>query len=489
MKVYEATLFLRRKDLALNTGSDPGQDSGGPLLIDLSDIQALKNCVDLPNTLFQAEDIFIRQRVEPVQSVLDTWIKGAKAQVNGQDIPFSQIISWCQETASKEDRDKLRKEARSLCRFLAPFSHATWKALLECVENELGYPDYLSFCRKKRRGSFLEYPGPALDFLELSRETYFPAMERWLKSMNYSIGTADANRFDAIYLLGMRYLDHLFPMEMKGTRGTRIFLEFFKGMFPEGGKINFHVSGEKGRQAYCIPVEIPGEIHVLTGPIYGWQDLEALFHEFGHAVFFSCNNPDLDPEEKDYFQSAALSECFAFLFQLLSMSRKFLRDVLKIEDETAEVLEAVQTLKFLTLSRRYASKTFIEHENFRMERVSHGQALYAESMKKYTGFFYDPETYLFDLMPDFYSVDYFEAFLGAFILKDFLERSWGHRWFSNPHAVSLLRSWWQDGNRHALSDFIEERMGRRLDGNLMVDSAKNIPEDLFHNVKKMAQIV
>ncbi|RUM90080.1 MAG: hypothetical protein DSZ23_02300 [Thermodesulfatator sp.] len=492
-RVYEITLFYRKKDLNASTGGTllaPAPPAPSPL--EVSHIQILKKCPEPENcdrsVIHQAEDLLIRQRVEPVQSILDSWIKGAKAQINGHDVPFSQIISWCQDADSKDERRAIRREARSLCRFLAPFSHATWKALLDCVENELEYGNYLDFCHEKRGPGFGRYPRIAADFLKDSDEVYFSLMNRWLSSAVEPLEMDDADRFDAIYLLGLRYLDHTFPEKMKGGLGTDKVLDFFNTFVPEGRSIRIHSDGGKGRQAYCIPVEIPGEIHVIVGPLQGWQDLEAIFHELGHAVFFVNNSPDLSASEKDYFQSAALSEAFAFLFQALCMSTHFLVDFLGIKPEVAQILEALHRIKFLTLSRRYAAKVCIEHENFRKNRVAHGQDLYARLMKRYTGFHYDPETYLFDLMPDFYSMDYFEAFMGSVTIRNFLEHSFGPRWYEGEGA-SMMMAWWRSGNRYCLADFLKRRLAKDTEYESLLDSASLGHDSLFENVKKMAQII
>jgi len=493
-KIYDTTIFYRKRDLELNIGRNGPEESNlARYTLSLSEIEVLKDManqgkVDL-SILYQAEDLFLRQRVEPIQSLLDSWIKGAKAQVNGHDVPFSEIITWCQEATNKTDREALMREARSLCRFLAPFSHSTWKALLECVEEELGYESYFRFCQAKKGAILSRYPGLALRFLDLSANMYFPMMDRWLGSMKQPLRLEESSRFDAIYLLGLRYLDHLFPKELKGAAGTKAVLALFEQLFPEWKNITVHTQGKKGRQSYCIPLRIPQEIHVIAGPIHGWLDLEALFHELGHAVFFANNAPGLRPEEKDYFQSAALSETFAFLFQLHSMSEPFLTKCFSVNRNVALLLEGVHKLKFLTLCRRYAAKAYIEYENFIHNRVSHGQDLYAKAMKRYTGFQYDPETYLFDLMPDFYSMDYFEAFLAAPCLAVFLQTSFGRNWFLEDGAHAMMRSWWTEGNRYGLDEFLKRISVTCPEGMFMSDFMQEINGTLFDNVKKMAQIV
>ena len=463
-KLLVMTREMRRRDLSLHLGSEHVRNDTCSL-INLADVKEVKRIFGTAGSAgrvyFQAVDHFIRSKVEPFQAVLNTWMQGAKARVNARDIPFAEVITWCQDTGDNQARSAMSKEVRSLCAFLAPFSYASWKVLLNVLEHDLGYPEYLAFCEEKRGVSLTNSSSHARDFLGETRDTYRGLIEPWLKKVT-KISLGDASRFDAIYLLGLRYLDHLFPQGLTIEKITGFFRKW--GMDLAGNPaLHIHSEGMPGRQSYCIPVDIPGEVHVIVGPLHGWLDMESLFHELGHALSFIYTDPSLPPEEKDFYQSGALSEAFAFLFQRMCMSMEFLQEILGLSSENARTVSHAHTLKWLTLTRRYGAKLVIEVENFRLGRLEKGQSFYSEIMGRETCFHYDPETYLFDLMPDFYSLDYFQAFMGAACLWEYLNEAAGEDWILDTETGSILHRWWRNGNRLDLSAFLQETLDRPLE--------------------------
>ncbi|NIA08890.1 MAG: hypothetical protein GWP10_03765 [Nitrospiraceae bacterium] len=449
----------RRRDLSLHLGSS--KTSMDSFNINLEDLEVIRHNFgtigSAAHIYYQAVDYFIRSKVEPFQAMLNTWMQGAKAEVDAQKVPFNEVIIWSQDTGDNLARAKMAKEVHSLCAFLAPFSCASWKALLNVLEQDLGYSGYMAFCGEKKGISLTEYGSYAEGFLNRTRETYRGLVGPWLDTVT-GLSLNEASRFDAIYLLGLRYMDHLFP---QGFTIEKI-MEFFHrwGMnLVENPALHIHSEGTSGRQSYCIPVDIPKEVHVITGPLRGWLDMESFFHELGHALGFIYTDPTIPPEEKDFFQSEALSEAFAFLFQRMCMSKRFLEGVLGLSPGDAQTVSRAHALKMLTLIRRYGAKLVIEVENFRLGQLKEGQPLYSEIMERETGFYYDPETYLFDLMPDFYSLDYFQAFIGARSIWKYLKGTLGDDWFLNPETGDILRGWWHAGNRLDLPTFLQENLG------------------------------
>ncbi len=462
-RLLAMTKEMRRRDLSLHLGSEQTR-SDTLSAINLVDVEAVRHAFGTTGSAghvyCQAADHFIRSKVEPFQAMLNTWMRGAKANVNGQKVPFTEVITWCQDSGDNQARGAMAKEIHSLCAFLASFSYVSWEALLNVLEHDLGYPGYIVFCEEKRGTSLTEPGSYAKDFLSETRDRYRGLIEPWLGTVT-GLSLEEASRFDAIYLLGLRYMDHLFPKELT----IKKIMEFFRrwGMDLVGNPaLHIHSEGISGRQSYCIPVDIPKEVHVIIGPLRGWLDMESLFHELGHALSFIYTDPTLPPEEKDFFQSGALSEAFAFLFQRMCMSRGFLQEVLGLSSENAQAISHAQALKMFTLTRRYGAKLLIEVENFRLGRLKEGQPLYSEIMGRETGFYYDPETYPFDLMPDFYSMDYFQAFMGVAGLWEYLNEAAGNDWFLNPEAGDILRDWWHNGNRLDLTTFFKENLGRSL---------------------------
>lgn len=463
--LLERIRFQRISDTSLQIGSElmpGGEKAPGPL--ELSEVRAITAMFGREGlkgrVTFTAEDLFTRSRVEPVQAIFSKWMSGSMAQVNGENIPFGEIINWCQECGDIEARRKLAKEARSLCRFLAPMSHATWQALMAAISEELGYPDYISYCEARRERPFDLEARFCRSMLARERSQYMDEVRSWLQDVHAGTGLAGASRFDAIYLLGMRYLDN----ESRSVISREAALGFFSSLgLDEHTGLHLHFEGRPGSQSYCVPVTIPGEVHVILGPLSGWLDWEALFHELGHAFSFVHTSPEIPVEGREFFVSGAVSETFAFLFQRLCMQERFLKTVTGDNSRAFSRIEGFHQKKFQVLTRRYGAKFLIEYENFRNRQISKGQELYASVMEKETGFSYDPETYLFDLMPDFYSLDYFLAFEASKVLLEYLENSFGKEWFSRRDALRKLRSWAALGNQYNLHEFMRHVLGRTLD--------------------------
>ena len=449
--------IVRRRYLSLYIG-EKSSTKNQTVALDIADVKEIKSLFGISGQdgrlYHEAVDHFLRTRIEPFQAILDSWMRGAKAQVNGEDVPFGEIITWCQDCDDNRARRILAKETLSLCRFLAPFSHASWKTLLHVLKEDLGYEEYIFYCEEKKEVSLADAREQALRFLGETRKKYKSQIRLLLHEVT-GLSLEDASRFDAINLLGLRYLDHLFPRSLTVEKA----MDFFNTWgvkLADHPALHIHIQGKSGRQSYCIPVSIPSEIHVVTGPLQGWLDLEALYHELGHAMSFLFIDPVLPPEKRKFFHSGALSETYAFLMQKICLSRSFLQDVLGLSEKDARKVADVHKVKWLALARRYAAKLVIEVDNFQEDRLQKGENHYAQIMQRETGFHYDPETYLFDLMPDFYSCDYFQAFMGADSLWQYLSVNQGDNWPVHPATGDILRNWWKMGTHLDLTDFLQD---------------------------------
>ena len=392
-RLQAMTRASRQRDLALHLGGMPSPKNDETLLSisDLKIIKQLESGRGNKRLYHQAADHFLRSMVQPYQAVLTTWMNGARAQVGNQNIPFNQIVTSCQNMHDRDARTILTREVRSLCRFLAPFSHATWKTLLEALTEQLDYQGYISFCEEKRGVSFTGAATEASSFLKETGPSYRKLLSPLLLKAT-GLSPEQASRFDGIYLLGLRYLDHFFP-DRFNIEGMLQFLQRTGyTLASDPARLTIHEQDDPGVHPYCIPVDIPGEVHVIVRPITGWLGLESLCHELGHAMTFLYTDPDLSPEQANFFQSSAVTESFAFLFQKISMSTGFLCEVLGLAPDVAAMISRIHEIKWLTLARRYAAKLVIEVENFQRGYLQRGEQYYADTMQQETGFYYDPET-------------------------------------------------------------------------------------------------
>jgi hypothetical protein len=188
-------------------------------------------------------------------------------------------------------------------------------------------------------------------------------------------------------------------------------------------------------------------------PEGGWIDLETLWHELGHGLSAVYTSPELPIADRDMATTFSLSEAFAFLLQNLTMTRPFLKDYLGLTSAAVREIRYHKVLKDLSVFRRYAAKFIAEFEMFSRGDLENGKP-YGEIMTRYTGFYHQPETHLFDLVPEFYSLDYLLGWMAEAILEMHLRQNFGSRWMFDVKSASILKGWWDQGNQYDLIEFL-----------------------------------
>ena len=395
---------------------------------------------------------YLQYRLLPYENELFTWMKGATAHVDGEKISFKDILWWCQKRSDLEKRRHIEKETTSLCKFLKPFALSFWEYLLELLHEEFGYDNYVAYCRDKKHIDYDAYVSRLRELLAKTSPLYFEAMESWAQR---SLGTplSTLNRFDGIYLLGLAEWDHLLPQEISLSECVDFFNQWaIRVQDIPGLHLHLEHSPNKGSQAMSFALKIPDEIHLLMNPQGGWIDLETLFHEMGHALSYVFTSPELPPAEKDFFTSNSLTETYAFLLQNMCLAPPFLERLLGLSAKAIEEITYYKALKDLSVFRRYASKFLAEYDMFGANDIGDGDG-YSRLLKQYTGFFYQPESHLFDLVPEFYALDYVISWIAEATMEKHLVHRFGDDWMFNAEAGDTLKDWWQCGNRYEIDEF------------------------------------
>ena len=405
---------------------------------------------------------YLQYRILPYENELFAWMKGAAAHVDGEKIYFKDILSWCQKRSDLAKRRIIEEETSSLCRFLKPFALGVWEFLLNLLKDEFGYKDYPLYCHDKKR---VDYEACVPELEEILRQTdtlYFEAIEAWAQR---TLGRplCELNRFDAIYLLGLAEFDHLFPDQIP----LRDHLDFFDQWEIDvkeiaGLYLDVSPSPRKGAQAMSFALRIPDEIYLVMNPQGGWIDLETLLHEMGHALSHAFTSPELCSAEKDFFTSNTLSETYAFLLQNMCLSPAFLERGLSLSSKDIEEMSFYKALRDLSVFRRYVSKFLAEYQMFKKNEVSNGE-IYASILERHTGFSYRAETHLFDLVPEFYALDYVLSWMAEATMEKRLAQALGHDWMFKPEAGKILKDWWWCGNRYELDEFFAVKGIGRID--------------------------
>ena len=398
-------------------------------------------------------DHYLQSVVLPHETEMRTWMKGAAAHVKGKKIYFRDIIPWCQKSSTYEDRRILAKETGPLCKFLKPFVLNYWDILLEILQKDLGYENYLDYCHEKKGIDYHAYHHTLKNLLLETNDLYFSTMDRWTHK-RFNLPLSALTRFDAIFLLGLSEFDGLFPQ--KSIDELTDFFQYWDIDIKNTPGLNLELGQEEGKsaQAMCFILGVPEEAYILMKPEGGWVDLETLWHELGHGLSAVFTSPDLSIVERDMATSYSLSESFAFLLQNVAVSVPFLGNYLGLKPPDSDKLSYYKTLKDLSVFRRYAAKFLAEYEMFSTGDLSNGEP-YAKAMAHYTGFYYQPESHLFDLVPEFYSLDYVLGWMAEAIMEEDLRKQLGNHWIFQPETGDILKQWWKQGNRYDISHFLK----------------------------------
>jgi hypothetical protein len=420
----------------------------------LSRIDGLEDKVSKIRLRYTLIDHYLQRALLPHETEMRSWMQGAAAHINSEKVYIRDVIPWCQKSSTYEKRLILEKETGPLCKFLKPFAVSYWTILLEILEKELGFSNYVDYCRDKKGINFRFYGELLKKILRETDDLYFSAMNRWSRD-RFKMPLSSLSRFDAINLLGMGEFDVLFPE--KTMKDLTAFFHCWDINLDNLPGLNMDLEYKEGKsaQAMCFILQVPEEVYILMQPEGGWVDLETLWHELGHGLSAVFTSSHLSIIDRDLFLSQSLSESFAFLLQNFSLSGPFLEKQLQLNPADAEVLSYYKVLKDLSVFRRYAAKFLAEYEMFSSGDISNGKP-YAETMLRYTGFRYQPECHLFDLVPEFYSLDYVLAWMTEAVIEDYLREIFGAHWIFSSETGQFLKKWWKQGNRYDIFQFLKK---------------------------------
>jgi hypothetical protein len=277
-------------------------------------------------------------------------------------------------------------------------------------------------------------------------------------------GLAETRRSDLPRFFRFAEADDRFPAD----RLVPALHETLRGLgIDPDAQPNVHLDVErrprKSPRAFCAPVRVPDEVHLVVPPVGGRDDYVALLHEAGHAEHYGHVDASL-PWEFRHLGDNSVTEGFAFLFDHLVDDPGWLEARLGVVDEDG-ALAAHARAEELLYQRRYAAK-------LTYELVLHGEAgsdwdalgaRYAEALTAAVGVPWPRETYLVDVDPFFYAACYMRAWALEAALRAHLRARFGDAWWDEPEAGALLRRLWAQGQRLPAEELLAELGGGALD--------------------------
>lgn len=409
--------------------------------------------------LFACMDLVIEAETAHLGDMITFFTQRAWMHVGTEKISALDVVPWIQAQQDFAKREEMRKE-NSI--FLKAIVNRPLREILEIgiqiVTERFGYKSFRHYCEAKKQESFDGATARFRQYLSDTDAVYRAAMTSWVEE---KIGRpfSDLSRYHALYLVRIGAFDEYFPQArlMDAVFGTFRMLGFDAGTRPDVA-VDVATGNRRHPDALCIGVEIPGDVHVILKPVGGLIDYETLLHEMGHAFFLSHFSPDLPVEYRRLYRSGALDETFAFLFMNLIGSVPWLTRTMGMPADAAADLARLFSTKKLCLIRRYIGKFLAENELHQQGDLTDYRP-YCRHLGKATGFVYEPEGYLIDMEPNFYSLDYLMAWAGAETLRGCLEARYGDEWFASMQAADFLRRIAAAGRREPLDNMLMTHCG------------------------------
>jgi len=274
------------------------------------------------------------------------------------------------------------------------------------------------------------------------------------------VARGEATRADLSALLRAPHFDGGFPGG--GMEATIRHQVEAMGVDPRaGGRVRFDVAEREGKRAraFCAPVRVPEEVHVVLRPRGGQGDWRAFLHELGHALHFAHTRPDL-PFEFRRLGDASVTEGYAMLLDHLMHDRGWLRRYAELSAAQLADYRRAAALEELCLLRRYCAK-------LRYELELHGGGvpwdalpdLYVESLGAALGVRHHAADAFVDVDPRFHAARYLRAWQLQARLAEALRERFDEDWYRNPASGPwLVDELWSEGQRLP-AHLLVERLG------------------------------
>lgn len=387
----------------------------------------------------------------------------ARVAVDGRELGFresapAQANEPDADRRAEIERGRLEVTERELNPLLLE-AHESAAALAR----ELGWSSTLAMCEELGGVDLHALGAQAQAFLAATEDRYEPVVAPEVERQ-LGFGLDLMRRSDMAAFFRSRSFDDRFPAERLLPSLART----VEGMAiaAPGVRIDAELRPTKSPRAFCAPVVVPDEVHLVIAPVGGRDDYEALLHESGHAYHYAHVPAEL-PFEERCLGDNSVTEANAFLMQHLASDPAWLATVLGVPDPEPVIRFArAERLIFL---RRYCAKLGYEiglHADGRPP-AEHA-ADYAERLGLALRVDWPAQTWLADVDAFFYAARYLRAWAFETHLRRHMAESFGERWFAEPEAGAVLARLWREGQARTADELLAELTGEQLDLRVLV---------------------
>ena len=213
---------------------------------------------------------------------------------------------------------------------------------------------------------------------------------------------------------------------------------------------------KKTPSAVAFFVQIPNDARVLVKPISPYTDMEASYHEFGHAMHATSVNPNLSLWDRESL-SHGVAEIFSTFLESLVEDGQYLRKKFGLsEEQVAQVRERRRFMELFFVAFYAANSLMKISFQEKMLTMDEASDLYAKLYKEYVGFDIPGEYWqLHHVMPDYdlYSPSYLIAAVRKSELIKKLRIRLGEAWWDSTKAGDYLKQIMSPGANIDLDEF------------------------------------
>ncbi len=278
-----------------------------------------------------------------------------------------------------------------------------------------------------------------------------------LNHFSLEVKKAPAEYFDDFYYFRgriFRPLDKIFakfdPVEMPVRQLKRL------GFDTRRIHVDVEDRPKKTPSAVAFFVQTPNDARVLVKPISPYTDMEASYHEFGHAMHCISVDPALPLWDRE-FLSHGVAEIFSTFLESMVEDGRYLRKKFGLTEEQAIEVRDRRRFMELFFVAFYAANSLMKI-TFQEKMLTMDQAseLYARLYKEYVGFEIPGEYWqLHHVMPDYdlYSPSYLIAAVRKAELIKELKGRLGDEWWDSPKTGNYLKQIMRPGANIDLDEF------------------------------------
>ena len=398
----------------------------------------------------------------PLEEREFAWESGAVIKGNdGNTEPYQRAAITITNTRNASERRALDDaRAKLVIAELAPMRQERLEREKTLVEQAALAPNYVATFERLSGLSLSALRAECEQFLRDTQGMWDDVLPEFLKR-GLGITPGDATRADALALMRAPEFDGAFPADAMEGEVRRQVTEM--GISPDAeGRVRYDTVERPGKRsrAFCSPVRIPDEVHLVLRPHGGQNDWQTLLHELGHALHFANMRRDL-PFEYRWLGDNSVTEGYAMLFDHRMQDAGWLARYSRLgKSDLPKYLRAAgfEELQFL---RRYCAKLIYETQLYGgAVGWSALPDLYVEILSGATGFKYQRADAFVDVDPRFYAARYLRAWQLQALLNESLRERFNEDWWRNPGAgpwiVEELFGWGQKE--------LAEEQARRVSG-------------------------